>query len=590
MIELVTAPVVALIASRTGLPAADLARLLGAPAKGVAADLALPCFQPAKAAGLPPPKLAAELAEAINAAGLAQASAAGPFLNLVLPPAQVARALLPALLADPSACLRSGGGAGRTACIDFSSPNIAKHLAFHHIRSTMIGNSLARLYAAAGWKVVRINFLGDWGTAFGRLISGWKREGLTLAQLDSAADRVTFLNELYVRASQAAKADPALEEDARRWSKALEDGDPEARKLWQIFKDASLAEFKRVYALLGVDFDSWKGEAHYDDKMGPVLAELESRGLTKVDQGATIVDLAGHGLKQFKVPMLVKRADGGTLYATRDLAAADDRFAEFAYDRSLYVVDMGQSLHFQQWFACAKLMGRTYAERLRHVGFGVVLMWNDEPGEGLEPGWAKGRTRGGKVMLLREVLEEAIDRATAIIAEKNPEIVGDERSAIARAVGVGAVVFNDLRNARVNDVKFKFEEALRFDGETGPYLQFAHARLCSIERKAPAGLPDGDPALLGREDEKAVLFAIARLRGCLERAVEADEPSIVAQGVLALAAAVSAWLTAGSKDPGARVLLEDQALCAARLALVRAARGAIGEGLRLLGLIAPERM
>ncbi len=587
MLDLVTAPIVALLSDRLGLPAADLNRLL-APPKAGSADLALGCFQPAKAKGVAPPALAAELAAAVNASGLAEAIAAGPFLNLTFTPAGVAKALLPALAADPSVALRSQAGAGRTACIDFSSPNIAKHLAFHHIRSTMIGNSLARLYGAAGWKVVRINFIGDWGTAFGRLISGWKREGLTLAQLEGAADRVTFLNELYVRSSQAAKGDAALEEDARRWSKALEDGDAEARKLWQIFKDASLAEFKRVYALLGVDFDSWKGEAHYEDKMGPVLAELEGKGLTSIDEGATVVDLKAHGLKQFKKPMLLKRADGGTLYATRDLAAADDRFREFAFDRALYVVDLGQSLHFNEWFAAAKLLQRPYADRLRHIGFGVLLVWNDEPAEGLQPGWAKGRTRAGKVMLLREVLEEGIDRARAIVAEKNPEIIGEEREAIARAVGVGAVVFNDLKNARTNDVKFKFEEALRFDGETGPYIQFSHARLCSIERRFTGG--QGDPALLTRDDEKAVLLAIARLQGQLERAVETDEPSVLAQALLGLAAAVSTWLTAGNRDPSAKVLCDDPALSAARLLLVRAARGAIGEGLRLLGLIAPERM
>lgn len=587
MLDLVTAPVVALLSDRLGLPAADLNRLL-APPKAGSADLALGCFQPAKAKGVAPPALATELAAAVNASGLAEAQAAGPFLNLTFTPAGVAKALLPALAADPAAALRSQAGAGRTACIDFSSPNIAKHLAFHHIRSTMIGNSLARLYGAAGWKVVRINFIGDWGTAFGRLISGWKREGLTLSQLEGAADRVTFLNELYVRSSQAAKGDAALEEDARRWSKALEDGDVEARNLWQIFKDASLAEFKRVYALLGVDFDSWKGEAHYEDKMGPVLAELEGKGLTSIDEGATVVDLKAHGLKQFKKPMLLKRADGGTLYATRDLAAADDRFREFAFDRALYVVDLGQSLHFNEWFAAAKLLQRPYAERLRHIGFGVLLVWNDEPAEGLQPGWAKGRTRAGKVMLLREVLEEGIDRARAIVAEKNPEIIGEEREAIARAVGVGAVVFNDLKNARTNDVKFKFEEALRFDGETGPYIQFSHARLCSIERRFSGG--QGDPALLARDDEKAVLLAIARLQGQLERAVESDEPSVLAQALLGLAAAVSTWLTAGNRDPSAKVICDDPALSAARLLLVRAARGAIGEGLRLLGLIAPERM
>ncbi len=591
MLDLLTAPLASHLARHLQVPEAAIVALLMPPAKGVAADIALPCFQLAKAKSVAPPVMANELATVLNASNVGvQAVAAGPFCNLTFTTAGVAAALLPTLAGDPVAALRSAVGSGKTVCIDFSSPNIAKHLAFHHIRSTMIGNALAHIYAAAGWKVTRINFLGDWGTAFGRLIAGWKREGLTLAQLDQAPDRVTFLNDLYVRISNAAKADKVVEDEARTWSKKLEDGDVEARSLWQIFKDASLKEFERVYGLLGVTFDSWKGEAYYEDKMGPVLAELENKNLTKLDQGATVVDLSALG---FKKPMLLKRADGGTLYATRDLAACDDRFAEFAFDRSLYVVDLGQSLHFKEWFACAKIMGRTYADRLRHIGFGIVLLWNDEPGEGLEPGWARGRTRGGKVMLLREVLEEAVERARAVIAEKNPDIVGDEREQIAQAVGVGAVVFNDLKNGRTGDVKFKFEEALRFDGETGPYLQFAHARLCSIERKfaeAHPTAPAADWTKLTQVGEKSVLLAIARLRMALEKAVESDEPSALATGLLSLAGEVASWLTAGNHDHDARVLCADAGVSATRLALVRAARANLGEGLRLMGLKAPTRM
>ncbi len=591
MLDLLTAPLASHLARHLQVPEAAIVALLMPPAKGVAADIALPCFQLAKAKSVVPPVMANELATVLNASNVGvQAVAAGPFCNLTFTTAGVAAALLPTLASNPVAALRSTVGSGKTVCIDFSSPNIAKHLAFHHIRSTMIGNALAHIYAAAGWKVTRINFLGDWGTAFGRLIAGWKREGLTLAQLDQAPDRVTFLNDLYVRISNAAKADKVVEDEARTWSKKLEDGDVEARSLWQIFKDASLKEFERVYGLLGVTFDSWKGEAYYEDKMGPVLAELENKNLTKLDQGATVVDLSALG---FKKPMLLKRADGGTLYATRDLAACDDRFAEFAFDRSLYVVDLGQSLHFKEWFACAKIMGRTYADRLRHIGFGIVLLWNDEPGEGLEPGWARGRTRGGKVMLLREVLEEAVERARAVIAEKNPDIVGDEREQIAQAVGVGAVVFNDLKNGRTGDVKFKFEEALRFDGETGPYLQFAHARLCSIERKfaeAHPTAPAADWTKLTQVGEKSVLLAIARLRMALEKAVESDEPSALATGLLSLAGEVASWLTAGNHDHDARVLCADAGVSATRLALVRAARANLGEGLRLMGLKAPTRM
>ena len=454
----------------------------------------------------------------------------------------------------------------------------------------MIGNALARLYEAAGYRVVRINFLGDWGTAFGKLIAGWKRDQLTLADLAGSADKVTFLHDLYVRISNAAKQDAGVEVEARHWSKRLEDGDAEARHLWQLFKDVSLQEFKRVYALLGVDFDSWKGEAFYEDKMGPVLSELEGKGLTKLDQGALVVDLSSLG---FKKPALLKRADGGTLYATRDLAACDDRWKDYQFDRSLYVVDLGQALHFKEWFAIARLLGRPYADRLRHIGFGIVLMWNDDPGEGQQPGWARVATRKGKVMLLREVLEEAIDRARAVIAEKNEEIIGEERERIAIAVGVGAVVFNDLKSGRTNDVKFRFEDALRFDGETGPYLQFAHARLCSIERKfseAHPHAPNGDHSLLTREDEKQVLLAIARLRAALERSVESDEPSTLASALLAMAGQVASWLTNGNHDHDARILCADSGLSAARLALVRCSRACLGEGLRLIGLQAPERM
>ena len=556
------------------------------PTKAGAGDFAVPCFALAKAAKAAPPALAQDLARALPAAvaGL-RAEAAGPFLNLDYAPAEVATTLLPALEAEPESALRSTDGAGRTVCIDFSSPNIAKHLAFHHIRSTMIGNSLARCYAACGWNVVRVNFLGDWGTAFGRLIAGWKREGLELADLDAADDKVTFLNALYVRISQAAKDDPAVADEARAWSKHLEDGNDEARRLWQVFKDASLAEFRKVYDLLGVDFDSWKGEAHYENRMQPVLDELEAKGLLKADDGALVVDLSDRG---FKKPALIRRADGGTLYATRDLAACEDRFQEFGFDRALYVVDLGQGLHFREWFAIADKLGKPYADRLRHVGFGVVLMWNEE-----EQGWAKTATRKGVPMLLMDVLQEAIERAAAIVAEKNPDLDTGEQAAVARAVGVGAVVFNDLKNGRKNDVKFRFDDALNMQGDTGPYLQFAHARLCSIERRFADTFPAaeaGDPALLTREDEKAVLLQIARMQTALTTAVDNDEPNQLAQALLTLAATISSWLTAGNKDHSARVIGDDPTLSAARVRLVAAARSTLGEGLRLLGLVAPERM
>ena len=591
MLELLTQPVTSVIARHLKLEPSRIAALYAPPGKGFAGDLALPCFQLAKAAGMSPPALAAELSAVLAGLDLGlKAEQAGPFVNLTFAPARVASRLLPELSADPSVVLRATVGAGQTVCIDYSSPNIAKHMAFHHLRGTMIGNALSRCYAAAGYKVVRINFLGDWGTAFGRLIAGFKRENLTIADVERAPDKVTFLNDLYVRISQAEQADPSVSEQARVWSKKLEDGDPEVRAIWAALRQASIDELMKIYALLGVDFDSWNGEAHYNDKTAPLVEELEAKGLTRVDEGATVVDLSGFGLEK---PALIRRADGGSFYATRDIAACDDRFREFAFDRSLYVVDLGQSLHFKEWFTIVKLLERPYAARLRHVGFGIVLMWNDEPGPGLPAGWGRGRSRGGRVMLLRDVLEEAIERARAIVTEKNPDLPERERDAIARAVGVGALVFNDLKNARTNDVKFKFEDALSMQGETGPYLQYAHARLCSIERKFAEqhGRPRAfDAARLSREEEKQVFLAVARLRSRLERTVETDEPSVLAQGLLALAGSVASWLTAGNQDASMRVLCSDAELASARYGLVRVARVALGQGLQLLGLEAPERM
>ena len=423
MLQQLAEPIAVKLAQHLELDTAAVAKLLAPPTRP-AGDLALPCFAFARATRKAPPQLAAELAEVAGSIDGVRAAAAGSFLNIYLSPEMVAQQMLGVLAETPSAALRSTAGSGQTACIDFSSPNIAKHLAFHHIRSTMIGNALSRCYAAAGWDVKRINFLGDWGTAFGRLIAGWTREGHSLADLEAADDPVTFLNELYVRISQAAKADPAVADEARSWSMKLEQGDETARKLWQLFKEFSLKAFHKVYTKLGVEFDSWKGEAYYEDKMSTVLDELRSKDLLVEDEGALVVDLSDQG---FKKPCLIQRADGGSLYATRDLAACDDRFAEFQFDRSLYVVDLGQALHFKEWFAVAKTLGRPFVEHLRHVGFGVVLMWNEE-----ESGWAKTATRNGVPMLLVDVLDEAVTRAQQVVEEKAPISAQTSNAALAK--------------------------------------------------------------------------------------------------------------------------------------------------------------
>ena len=580
---LITKPIIDVLSAALEVDDSAIQKVLGAPTKAGMADLAMPCFQFAKARGTNPAALATELAETLSSNGFS-AQAAGPFLNITLSAATVAQAILPALQADPHSALRSRAGQDQQVCIDFSSPNIAKHLAFHHIRSTGIGHALARIYEACAWSVTRINFLGDWGTAFGRLIAGWKREGLQLSDLENSDDKVLFFNQLYVRISQAGKEDERVAEEARDWSRRCEEDDPEALELWQIIRDASLEAAKSIYTLLNIEFDDWRGEAHYRKDGGAIVEELQQQGLLKEDQGAQVVDLSDQGMKK---PCLILRSDGGSLYATRDMAACEDRHKTYAFDRSLYVVDMGQSLHFKEWFAVMRKLERPYADGLRHVGFGVVQMWNEE-----EEKWAKTATRNGVPMMLMDVLQESIKRARAVIEEKNPDLPEDEKQEIAKAVGCGAVLFNDLKNNRKGDIKFKFEDALNMQGETGPYLQFAHARLCSIERKFADQNLSGtvDYQLLERDDEKAVLLHISRLQSALERACEDDDPSTLAHAIIDLASLVSSWLSAGNKDHAARVLGVDPSLSATRIQLVQAARACLGEGLHLLGLSAPQRM
>ncbi len=563
---------------------AQVNKVLGAPTKAGMADLAMPCFQFAKAQGCNPAELAGKIATHLQENNI-DAQAAGPFLNITLSCSNIAETILSALAENDQQALQSSIGDGKNVCVDFSSPNIAKHLAFHHIRSTGIGNALSRIYKACAWNVTRINFLGDWGTAFGRLIAGWKREGLKLEDLEQSEDKVKFFNELYVRISQAAKEHDSVADEAREWSKKCEEDDPEALQLWEIIRNISLDAAKEIYKLLNINFDDWNGEAHYRKAGDGIVADLDAKGLLTEDDGAKVVDLSDMKMKK---PCLILRSDGGTLYATRDMAACEDRKKLYNFNRSLYVVDMGQSLHFKEWFAVIKKLGREYADDLRHIGFGIVQMWDDENQK-----WARAAARRGVPMTLMDVLQESITRAREIIEEKNPDLPEDEKQDIAKAVGCGAVLFNDLKNNRKGDIKFKFEDALNMQGETGPYLQFAHARLCSIERKFADQFPEpskADYATLDRDDEKALLLVIARLQSQLERACEDDDPSVLAHAIIDLASHVSSWLSAGSKDHSARVLCDDATTASTRIELVKAARICLGQGLHLLGLHAPQRM
>lgn len=548
---------------------------VGTPPNPDMGDFAVGMFPFAKALGAKPPELSARAAAAFAAGPakwprIASVAAAGPFANVrIARPALVTETLAAASAADWG---RNADGAGRTVVVDFSSPNISKHLAYHHIRSTMIGQALCRIYAACGWKVVGWNFLGDWGTTHGMLIAAWERWG---AGLDLSTDGVTKLNELYVRFRAEMKTDPTLEPAAKAWFHRLEKGDPEARTLWTRFRDVSLAEFDRVYAKLGVRFDEVCGESFYEDRMQPVLDELAAKGLLVESDGALVVELADR-----KLPAcILRKSDGATIYATRDLASASHRFEKYAFDRALYVVDKGQTVHFQQWFAVAEKAGWPFASRMVHVAFGQVKF-----------GGRKTSTRGGGAVLLDDVLEESEAEIARVIAEKNPELPAARRTEVARQVGHGAIVFADLSKERARDVEFDMDRLLSFEGDTGPYCQYQHARIASIVRKSGASAGPCDPSLLVTEEEWRTALLVAAFPQKVRDARAKDEPSVLGVYCLDLCRAFSSWYAQGSKDASLKVNCDDPATAAARLALARAVRATLAAALALIGLAAPEEM
>jgi arginyl-tRNA synthetase len=534
-----------------------------------AGDWAVGCFPAAKALGRSPAEVAKTVAAAfVPGEGLASATAAGPFVNFTADRAALAAGVLGAIAAAGGRWGDSDGGAGRTVVIDYSSPNIAKHLAFHHIRSTMIGHSLAALHRACGWNVVGINHLGDWGTTFGMLLVAWEKWSDP-----GETPTVDRLNDLYVRFRAAAKDDPALDAAARERFAALERGDAAARALWKEFRRVSLEEFQEIYDRLGVRFELVMGESDFETFLDPALEMLRSKGLVTVSEGAEVVDLEADGMP----PCLLRKQDGATLYATRDIAAALWRYEHHGFDRALYVVDRGQSLHFRQWIRVLAKAGFDFAGRIEHVSFGQIRF-----------GGRKTGTRTGNVIRLKEVLDEAADAIRARIDEKNPGLA--TKDLVARQVGTGAVVFADLATQREKDVDFDWERMLSFEGDTGPYVQYAHARIASILRRAPEGLPAADPGRLALPEEAAVLRVLADLPDRVEKAAADAEPYHVAAWLLDLCAAFSRWYDLGNRDPALKVLCADPATASARLALAGAVGTSLARGLALLGIEAPAEM
>ncbi|MBT9172496.1 MAG: Arginine--tRNA ligase [Syntrophomonadaceae bacterium] len=528
-------------------------------------DFAYPCFRLAKILRSAPAKISAELAGKITPAPyFSRVEAHGPYLNFYCDRRLLTAETLSGIFAGKERYGWKDRGFGRTVVIDFSAPNIAKPFGIGHLRSTVIGQALYRIYQALGFRCIGINHLGDWGTQFGKLIVAFLRWG-DAQHLEEKP--IEHLYDLYVRFHRAAETDTALEEEARAWFLKLENGDPEARRLWLLFRTLSLEEFKRVYTQLGVQFDYYQGESFFNEMLGDTVRLVEEQGLAKVSEGALIVSLDEDGLP----PCLLRKQDGATLYATRDLCAAIYRQRMFNFDRMLYVVGADQALHFQQLFAVLKKMGYQWAEKCVHVPFGLIRFKD-----------GKMSTRQGTLIFLEDVLARASELAAGIIAEKNPKLPDKEK--VAGQVGIGAVIFADLGNDRVKDIEFEWEKVLDFSGETAPYIQYAHARTCSILRKAPDWDGSYDAALLTCPEEQQLVSTLARFGQAIERAAETYKPSVIARYLIELAKEFNKFY---HQCP---VLTADSLRRASRLGLVAATRQVLQNGLSMLGIAAPDEM
>lgn len=564
--------IVEALARATGKPAAEV--VLETPRDRALGDFAFPGFALAKERREAPPAIAAALAGKLaSLAPVVSVRAAGPYVNFTVDRVALASEILPAIHAAGDRWGGSEEGRGRSVVVDFSSPNIAKPLSVGHLRSTVIGAAIVRLLAHRGFRCVGINHLGDWGAQYGRMIAAFKLWG-DPARLE--ADPIPHLHELYVRFHEEEERDASgsLKAQARAWFKALESGEEnEARALWRRLTELSLRAFDRVYSLLGVRFDFVRGESHYEKDLAPTIERLVDAGVTKTSGGALVVDLEDASMP----PCILRTAEGTTLYATRDLAAAFQRKREFDFWRALYVVGADQRLHFRQLRAVLKKLGLPWAEEVVHVDFGLMQIRDEEEGS-----VAKMSTRRGKAVHLEELLRRAIELVREILREKNPGLADSE--SVARAVGVGAVVFHDLKTARVKDVVFDWNEVLNFDGETGPYLQYTHARLRSILRKAPVAPDPAKTDFRLLADAGELLPVLADFPRAVAEAGDRYEPSILATYLLDLAKRANSFY----RDH--RVIGEDEALMGARLLLVEGVATTLRVGLRLLGVAAPEEM
>lgn len=523
-------------------------------------DYALPCFKYAKQLRKSPQAIAADFAASLaDNDVIERTEIAGGYLNFYLSRTAFVRGVM----AGEDTQARAAKNTGKTVCIDYSSINIAKPFHIGHLMSTAIGGSLYRIYKYLGWNAVGINHLGDWGTQFGKLLAAYERWGDKTKKLT-----LDDMLSLYVRFTDESEHDPELAERGRTEFLRIERGDPDALRTYEMFKATTLEEVGKVYARLGIKFDSYNGEAFYNDKMQPIIDELVQKGLAEVSDGALVVRLDDYGMP----PCLIRRSDGASLYATRDLAAAQYRADTYKFDKCLYVVATQQNLHFRQLFKVLELMGRPWAKNLVHVQFGMVSY----EGQPLS-------TRKGHVVFLADVINNTVKRARGIIEEKNPDL--EDKDHTAECVGVGAVMFFALGTQRIKDVDFDYEKVLSFEGETAPYLQYTHARCRSVIAKA-ADLPAGDTdySLLTDDESYGVVTMLSRFEDVVADAADKYEPSVIARYLIDLAQKYNRFYIAN------RILTDDVELSRARLALTRAVADTIKRGLYLLLTEAPERM
>ena len=544
----------------------EITALIEVPPNKDMGDFAFPCFKLAKVFRKAPNMIAAELSEKIEAKGvISNVTPLGGYINFFVNKSQLAETVIKDVLTKKEKYGHSDLGKDKTIVIDFSSPNIAKPFHIGHIRTTVIGNALYKIYDSQGYNTVRINHLGDYGTQFGKLIVAFKLWGNKEAV---EANPIPELLKLYIQFHDEAERHPEMEDEARAWFTKLENGDKEAKELWQWFRDESLKEFARVYDLLDIEFDSYNGESFYSDKMDRVIDIIKDKGLLQESQGTNIVDLEEYNMP----PALITKNDGSTLYMTRDLAAALYRKENYDFEKCIYVVGSQQSLHFQQLLKVLELVGFEWAKDMVHVPFGMVA---------LEEGTMS--TRKGRVVFLEDVLKQAIEKTKETMLTKNPNALNVDE--IAKQVGVGAVVFQELSNSRIKDYTFSWSRTLSFEGETGPYVQYTHARCCAVLRKAEEEVTtDINYELLNDVDSAEVLKVIASFNKTILNAMRKNEPHIITRFVLDLAQAFNKFYHDNS------ILVEDAELRKARLALVCATRQALENGLKLLGMQAPERM